>query len=372
MIIDILKKELLTSTTKNACGNDSVSMQGFSKQDNTKEWIRVPCKNYTVKPNKNDKCESTSPDQLIMTTNQFTPLSNLQANDADSSGLEEQKKRISTQDMNRTTKQHRIDMKIPTIVGGRLTHSDNRKLTPAKKETAHVPGAILNNKEHIVKILGGSYLRGTGTKIDHYLNTKFEVCSWINSGANTEELVNTLEKDLKCLGKKDVIVINGGANDIGSKRNQTNKVLVKMAQYTQKHSNSNIIVVNIPHRYDMDRKSVTNLEIQAVNRKLKKMAKVFSHVAIVDTDLNRKYFTRHGTHLNKRGKEWLSKLIVTQICRLVKSNNKDVPVIPLNWKDEFTDKQNTVNSLSEKKNTNPVSLSWNKPDGSVSEDKSLN
>jgi len=140
----------------------------------------------------------------------------------------------------------------------------------------------------------------------------------------------------------------------------------------QKCSNSNIIVVNIPHRYDLDRNSVTNLEIHAVNRKLNKMAKVFSHVAIVETDLNRKYFTRHGMHLNKSGKEWLSKLIATQICRLVNSNNKDVPLIPLNWKDELTDKQNTVNSLSEQKTTCPISLGWNKPDGSVAEDKSLN
>jgi hypothetical protein len=76
-------------------------------------------------------------------------------------------------------------------------------------------------------------------------------------------------------------------------------------------------------------------------------------------------------YLNKSGKEWLSKLIATQICRLVKSNNKDVPVIPLNWKDDLTNKQNTINSLSEQKTTCPISQGWNKPDGSVSEDKSL-
>jgi hypothetical protein len=119
--------------------------------------------------------------------------------------------------MNRTTKQDRIVMKIPTIVGGRLTHSDNWKPTPTKKETAHVPGTCLNNKEHDVKIVGNSHLIGTATKIDQYLNTKFKVSSWIKPGVNTEELVDTLEKDLKCFGKKDVIVINGGANDIGSK-----------------------------------------------------------------------------------------------------------------------------------------------------------
>jgi hypothetical protein len=77
-------------------------------------------------------------------------------------------------------------------------------------------------------------------------------------------------------------------------------------------------------------------------------------------------------HLNKSSKEWLSKLIATKICRIVKSNNRDVPVIALNWQDESTDKQNSVNSLSEQKTTCPVSLGWNKPDGSASEDKSLN
>jgi hypothetical protein len=47
----------------------------------------------------------------------------------------------------------------------------------------------------------------------------------------------------------------------------------------------------------MDRNSVTNLEIQAVNRKLNKMAKVFSLVAVVETDLNRKCFTQTGNVL---------------------------------------------------------------------------
>jgi hypothetical protein len=47
-------------------------------------------------------------------------------------------------------------------------------------------------------------------------------------------------------------------------------------------------------------------------------------------------------HLNKSGKEWLPKVIVTQICRLVKSKIRAVPVIALNWKGEPADKQNTV------------------------------
>jgi small nuclear ribonucleoprotein (snRNP)-like protein len=52
--------------------------------------------------------------------------------------------------------------------------------------TCTVPGANLNNKEHKVKIVGDSHLRGTATEIDQYLNTKFKVCSWIKPGAKTE------------------------------------------------------------------------------------------------------------------------------------------------------------------------------------------
>ena len=151
MIIDILQKELLTSTTtKNTCGNDLISIQRLGKQHNTKEWSLVSSKNYIAKPNKNDKDESLSPDQLIM-TNRFTPLSNLQTNNTGSSGVQEQKV-ISTPDMNRTRKQHRTGMKIPTTVGGRPTSSNNWKPTQAKKETAHVPAVKRNHKEHIVKI----------------------------------------------------------------------------------------------------------------------------------------------------------------------------------------------------------------------------
>ena len=109
---------------------------------------------------------------------------------------------ISTPDMNRRRKQHRIGLKIPTIVGRRPTSSYNWKPAPAKKETVHVPDANHNHKEHKVKIIGDSHLRGTATKIDWYVITKFEICSWIKPGANTEELVGTLGRDLKCLGKK--------------------------------------------------------------------------------------------------------------------------------------------------------------------------
>ena len=105
--------------------------------------------------------------------------------------------------------------------------------------------------------------------------------------------------------------------------------------FVQKYNNTNIIIVNIPHRYDLDRTSVINSEIQAFNRQILQVAKAYSRVIIVDTNLDRKLFTRHGMHLNKRGNEWLAKLLATQISRLVINKVRVEPKIALKWKDEL-------------------------------------
>ena len=136
-----------------------------------------------------------------------------------------------------------------------------------------------------------------------------------------------------------------------------------MAQFIQEHSHSNIIIVNIPPRHDIVNNSITNLEIQATNRKLNRITKAYNNVTIVENNLHRKYITRHWIHLNKHGKEWLSKQIDTQIHRQVESNSKDTPIIPLTWKIEPISKQISANPLLEQTITGSVNP--NKLNGSV-------
>ena len=121
------------------------------------------------------------------------------------------------------------------------------------------------------------------------------------------------------LGRKDAIVINGGTDDIGNNSTKRNETLVMMTQFMQKYSNTNIIFVNIPQRHDLAKYSRTNLEIQAFNTKLSKIATQFSHVTLTEIDFNRNYFTKHGLHLNNAGKEWLANLIASHIDKLVTS-----------------------------------------------------
>jgi len=67
----------------------------------------------------------------------------------------------------------------------------------------------------------------------------------------------------------------------------------------------------------------------------------------VDSDIHRECFTRHGLHLNKYGKERLSKLIAAQIYKLVGDNSKNALMIPLKWETEPLRKQNPTNPLPE-------------------------
>ena len=143
-----------------------------------------------------------------------------------------------------------------------------------------------------------------------------------------------------------------------------------MAQFMQENTHCNIIIVNIPPRHDIGNKSTTNLEIHAANMKLNKIAKACNNVTIVDSNLYRKYFTRRGLHINKYGKNWLSKQIATQIHRLIENDIKDTTMIPLKWKLEPISKQDLANLLLEQTVTRPINPT--KLNGSVTAEKSTN
>jgi hypothetical protein len=85
------------------------------------------------------------------------------------------------------------------------------------KKSSHVTASKCST-DHKVRIIGDSHLRDTVARINQYLNKNFEVCSLIKPGAHTKQLMDSLKTDFECLGKKDVIVINEGANDIDKQK----------------------------------------------------------------------------------------------------------------------------------------------------------
>jgi hypothetical protein len=138
------------------------------------------------------------------------------------------------------------------------------------------------------------------------------------------------------LGKKDVIIINGGTNDVASYSYKVNRILTKMVQFILSYSNTNIIIVNLPHRHDLLNTSKTNFDIQTYNAKLQNISKAFKPVSVLEMSSNRTHSTKHGLHMNSYGKEKFANHVASQIEILLKHLNKPKSVPPLHWKEEVS------------------------------------
>ena len=222
--------------------------------------------------------------------------------------------------------------KIPTIVNGKIKYSHNKGSAKSINIQPSSQKPRITKHKHKVKIIGDSHLRDSATRVNQYLSSNFEVCSLIKLGANANQIVISQEKELNCLGEKDIIVINGGANDLDKTRGNLNGILAFMINFIQKY-NMNIIIIGIPHQHDLHKADRVNLQILAFNVKLKNILKKFKHVSMVEMRTNRRHFTKYGFHQNSLGKERLAKQIAFQIDGIVKSRSIARTAVSLKWKE---------------------------------------
>jgi hypothetical protein len=185
-------------------------------------------------------------EQSYMSSNRFTPLNNLSENQTVKINPVNNCEWSSVKNAIKNTIQPSAGNKIPTIINGRVTNVETKKPSSSLKKSSRVPGNKINRYDYKVKIIGDNHLKGTAARINQYLNTKFEVCSYIKPGACTNQIVHSQEMEFMSLGRKDAIVINGGTNDIGNNSTKRDRTLVMITQFMQKYNNTSIIFVNIP------------------------------------------------------------------------------------------------------------------------------
>jgi hypothetical protein len=85
--------------------------------------------------------------------------------------------------------------------------------------------------------------------------------------------------------------------------------------FIKSKNHTNIILMNVPFRYDLPNSISVNRNVLATNRKLQKLVKVFPHTSFLKTDKGRNLSTNHELHLNKLGKQ----LVHHQIASLLHS-----------------------------------------------------
>jgi hypothetical protein len=97
--------------------------------------------------------------------------------------------------------------------------------------------------------------------------------------------------------------------------------------YIMNITHSNILLMNIPFRYDLPDASFVNKTISVMNTNLVILVKAFPHTKFLETLNNRQLFTTHGLHRNKLGK----RLVNLQLAQLLltTSRRKELRSIPL-------------------------------------------
>jgi lysophospholipase L1-like esterase len=282
-----------------------------------------------------------------------TGLNQDYVSDREVQALTQASKEIST--TNSST--HEVDQKIPIVINGKILSNDkkkeeNPKGPPYKQVDTHYLKP--ENAAHTIEVLGDSHLIDIAAQITDNLDRNYRVCGLTLPGAGMAQIVDSHEEILKNLRKSDAIVINGGSNDIGASNGKINAILKPIIHFIQRYSNTNIILINIPYRHDLKMNDKRNCIIQDYNNELKNISSSFNHVTLIETSLDWRFFTIHGFHLNKVGKEWLTRQIVGLIKQQVQIPNKDNHILNPEGKDEDEKSNENDAAIPTTLNNNPL------------------
>jgi hypothetical protein len=199
---------------------------------------------------------------------------------------------------------------LPFNFKGSAKHSkEQERMNIRLKETRQK--GILEKKQHTVMVIGDSHARGCAAKLMEKLGKSFEVTGIVKPGTGLEVITSMEAEGISKRTKKDVVVIWGGSNDIA--KNAAKTGLKHMAKFMKGNSHTNIVILAVPQRHDLSILSCVNNEVIVFNRKLQKMMMTYNNMEILDVDISRGHFTRHGLHMNEMGKEKMASKISEDI-----------------------------------------------------------
>jgi ABC-type uncharacterized transport system ATPase subunit len=101
----------------------------------------------------------------------------------------------------------------------------------------------------------------------------------------------------------------------------TNKfalVFQNISNMVTRNNYTNIILINIPHRYDITNTNTANGNIEKFNKKLEEHIKLSPHARFLKTNQNRKLFMMHALCYNRLGKQHLFYQTALKVHSLVK------------------------------------------------------
>ena len=174
--------------------------------------------------------------------------------------------------------------------------------------------------KHKILIIGDSHTRGIASEIRLNRDNDFEIKGIVKPVSDLAAITHTVTRDTGALTEHDAIVVWGGTRDVS--RNESQKGLCQIRKLVERHSHTNVLVVNVPKRFDLETHCCVNYEVNAFNRKLDKHMKSFKNANTVEVTSDRDHYTKRGLHLNRKGKEEAAKTTVSSIKEIFKLQKK--------------------------------------------------
>jgi hypothetical protein len=132
-------------------------------------------------------------------------------------------------------------------------------------------------------------------------------------GARLQSITKLARNEIETYTKRDTVVICGGTHDAG--KNESHLGLDYLNKFTNTRTNTNIMIISVPQRHDLSPDSCVNKEIHSFNRELCHLMENKESTTVLNCNIPREGFTRHGLHHNSKGKSTLALHIIQELTK---------------------------------------------------------
>jgi hypothetical protein len=221
-----------------------------------------------------------------------------------------------------TTKEQNTNLSFPPEIlkTNALTFKEKKCHLKTRSKTE----AEITNKQPKIVISSDSHGKDLYSYLNQACNNVFNIFNHCQPGAPLETLMKTIEnyEHLKVLNNRDFVVLFGGTNNITATAKANPKQFLSSLEVHLKDiisslKHTNLIICTVPYRYDLHASSTENHLIKELNLAILRLTCDQTHTKIINVwNLERWFHTRHGLHINRKGK----KFVCNEIMKIVESH----------------------------------------------------
>lgn len=211
----------------------------------------------------------------------------------------------------------------------------------------------VNRTNTEVKLYCDSQGRHLSSLLWEILPPSIKVEALVKPGATSVEIIKEAIRRSHHDASPKYTVIMAGTNDLDSHSPTIlPKVITALLDVSK---NSNVIIVGVPPRHDAHPRSRLNVHVESINQSLLSLVDLHDNLTYVRPPPTRAHYTRHGLHLNRKGKQFIAGRLKNIVLR---NDRRNFSFDSSNCKDGFITIDKTGCSIPCSTPTNGSSRYW--------------